>query len=121
MIREAKGSREGNAASSKSDRRKSNRQPLSPEASYVLLTDPDGKPVPGRVRDISPEGIGLLLNCQYEAGTLMSVGLTNKTGLFSRSLVLLATRIVKQPDGTYIVGGAFVTRLRGEELQALLL
>lgn len=104
----------------KFERRVSVRQPFCQEVPYVLGSESGVGIFSARSRDISTDGVGLLLNCAYEPGTLLNLGLTSRTGLFARNLVLRVARVVPLENGTYLVGGAFITKLDGEELHTLL-
>jgi hypothetical protein len=75
-----------------------------------------------RVRDISAGGVGLLLRHRFRPGTPLLVELNNPVTSFRRILpvrVMHATPF--QSDGTlcWLVGCAFTTVLREDELQAL--
>jgi hypothetical protein len=101
------------------ERRRSARHPY-PLDNPVLVKAADGEPIEGQVRDVSLGGIGLVLRRRYEPGTLLNVEITNRSGLFSCTLVVRVVHISKGGDGTFLVGGAFVLTLRCEDLRALL-
>ncbi len=74
-----------------------------------------------KIRNISPEGISLILSRPVETGTLLSVDLIDtKTNRFSRTLQVRVIYSVEHPTGDWILGGTFATKLTNEELQTFL-
>lgn len=74
-----------------------------------------------KIRNISPEGISLILSRPVEAGTVLSVDLIDtKTNRFSRTLQVSVLYSVEHPTGDWILGGTFTSRLTSEELQTFL-
>lgn len=80
----------------------------------------DGDPWLARVRNISIGGISLIISRDFEPGTLLQVHLVNNRKRTSRQLQVRVVYTVEQPDGEWILGGALVNRLSGEDLRALL-
>jgi len=70
-----------------------------------------------RVRDISATGIGLVCGRSFDAGRLLRVEIqaAEQTAAF----MVCVVRALKQPDGDWLVGGAFTEKLSAEQLQTL--
>ena len=73
-----------------------------------------------RVQDLSATGIGLLLNIQFQVGTLLTVELVNQDQSYSQELQARVIRVQKLAPGVWKTGCAFDRTLCAEELQALL-
>jgi hypothetical protein len=74
-----------------------------------------------KIRNISPEGISLILNRPVEAGTMLSVDLIDtKSNRFSRTLQVRVLYSVEHPSGDWILGGTFASKLTDEELRTFL-
>jgi hypothetical protein len=84
-----------------------------------LMTLNDHERWPARVRNLSGNGVGLLLQERVDIGRFILVELISASGLFSR---LLLTRVVhlSEVDGGYLLGGEFLSELPGSELRFLL-
>jgi hypothetical protein len=75
---------------------------------------------PARVRDVSMDGVGLLLDRRVEVGSLLAVGLANKDKGFART-VLVRVAHVTPATGGFLVGGSFLTPLTYQEMTTLVL
>lgn len=75
---------------------------------------------PALVHNISTNGIGLVLSRCYEPGTPLAIALHSPSQNFSCSLEARVIHVNPQPDGKWVVGCVFITRLTDAELQALL-
>jgi len=74
-----------------------------------------------KIRNISPEGISLILGRPIEPGATLSVDLIDTTtNRFSRTLQVRVIYSVEHPTGDYILGGSFDTKLTSEELHTFL-
>jgi len=74
-----------------------------------------------KVRNISPEGISLVLGRAMESGQLLSVDLIDKaTNHFSRTLEVRVAWCIEHPSGDWILGGAFASPLTPEEMDYFL-
>jgi|SRR5208283_4379066 len=74
-----------------------------------------------KIRNISPEGISLVVNRAIEAGSVLSMDLIDtKTNHFSRTLEVRVCYCVEHPSGDWILGGAFASKLTNEELEDFL-
>jgi hypothetical protein len=78
---------------------------------------------PGKVRDISRGGIGLLLRHCFRCGTRLSIGLWDRAGTFLRTVqvrVVHVTPLREEGGPVWLLGCVFDQPLTEEELQALL-
>jgi hypothetical protein len=72
-----------------------------------------------KVEDVSRDGLRLLLDRRFEAGTLLRV----EVELGKETLLPLLARViylVNRPDGTWVVGCSLAKELTEDELQVLL-
>jgi len=74
----------------------------------------------GLIRDISPAGIGLLLDRQIDPNQRLRIELQSKTGALWHLKVLDVVHATPQNDAAWIVGGAFPSPLTHDQLQALM-
>jgi len=73
-----------------------------------------------RVRDVSMEGVGLLLDRRVEVGSVLVVGLANAGKGFTKT-VLVRVAHVTPASGGFLVGGSFLTPLTYQEMTTLVL
>ena len=74
-----------------------------------------------KIRNLSPEGISLILSRPVEAGSILSVDLIDtKTNRFSRTLQVKVAYSVEHPSGDWIMGGNFASRLPDDEVRQFL-
>lgn len=71
-----------------------------------------------RVRDISRNGLGLVLDRRFEPGTVITVDLAFGEDS-SRMLLACVVHSVASPEGSWIVGCKLVSPLTGDELARL--
>jgi hypothetical protein len=86
-------------------------QPVTP-----LRTHPESTAWMGRVRDVSPAGIGLNMSRRFEPGSELIVELAGGPD----GVLRLPARVVHatlEENGCWIIGCAFATPLSQEELQ----
>lgn len=107
--------------SSHADRRQSERFPVTPDTTCQIA----GRVVLDlgsvKIRNVSMEGIGLLIGKAVEVGTLLVLGITNKAKSFSRVVLVKVVHITPQMGGTYLVGGTFETPLTYQEFTSLVM
>jgi hypothetical protein len=72
------------------------------------------------IRDISQQGIGLLLGRRFEPGVILVVELPRATEASSHLVVARVVRVVDQENGRWLVGCSLFNPLTHEELRALL-
>src|SRR5262249_27989242 len=77
---------------------------------------------PGKVRDVSPGGVGLVLRHRFRPGTALAVELRETTGTPLRTVlvrVVHATAVVVEGNPCWLLGCAFDEPLGDDEFRAL--
>ena len=74
----------------------------------------------GKIKDISMQGIGLLLARRVEVGATLAVTLTNSGKSFSKTVLVKVAHVTPQPGGT-LIGGTFTVPLTYQELTTLVM
>lgn len=77
---------------------------------------------PGKVRDISRGGVGLLLRHRFRPGSVLAVELRDNIGKLLRTVkvrVIHATAVMEENNHCWLLGCAFDQPLHDEELHAL--
>jgi hypothetical protein len=103
-----------------SERRVSERFPVSIETSCAFLSPVVEDFGPAKIKNIAMEGIGLLLSRPVEPGSLLAVTLTNPGRGFRKTLLVRVAHATPQPSGC-LVGGTFDTPLTYQELTTLVM
>jgi hypothetical protein len=70
------------------------------------------------VLDISPNGMGLLVNRPVEVGTLLNIDLEGGTGRGITTILACVVHVTPR-DGQYSLGCNFIRELSEEELKVL--
>ena len=106
--------------SDSADRRAAERIGVNPgtRCAFVGRVVDDVGPV--KVRDVSMEGIGLVLLRSVPAGTVLSVGLVNPDRGFNKTVMVQVAHVTPIPGG-FLVGGSFVEPLTYQELTTLVM
>jgi hypothetical protein len=86
---------------------------------YTCQTVP-GERRPARIVNVSPGGLGLLLPCEFPAGTLLHFQLPAQVDQPARELLVRVVRSLEHASRYWFHGCEFVHRLSDEELQELL-
>jgi hypothetical protein len=73
-----------------------------------------------RVRDISLNGVGLVLSRKVEAGTTLVIGIENEGKGLAKTMIVRVTHATPIPGG-FLVGGEFVTPLTYQEFTSLVM
>jgi len=74
-----------------------------------------------KIRNISPDGISLVVSRPLESGSVLAVDLIDtKTNRFSRTLEVRVAYCLEHPSGDWIAGGSFADPLTPEEMQSFL-
>jgi hypothetical protein len=73
-----------------------------------------------RIRDVSLEGIGLVLSRSVPVGCTLVIGLSNPEKGLARTVLVQVAHVTPIPGG-YLVGGAFTESLTYQELSALVM
>jgi len=85
-----------------------------------LLRATEPGPWTATVRNVSAQGIGLISNRPFKLGTLLTMQLPSNNGKPVAPQVFRVTHARPQPGNQWwVLGGVFLTKLSGEELQAL--
>jgi hypothetical protein len=102
------------------NRRATERFPVNDSTSCSFLSPVVEDFGPAKIKNISMDGIGLLLAQPLEPGTLLAVSLSNPARSFTKTVLVRVAHLT--PDhGTYLAGGNFTTPLTYEELSKLVL
>jgi hypothetical protein len=102
------------------ENRQSVRYPVSPAVCGFLHTAAGDMPMVELVRDISTDGIGLVLDHRLTPGTTGTLNLLN---VLNGVTVRVALRVVygtARPDGSFAHGGTFAKELDPADLTGLL-
>lgn len=75
---------------------------------------------PAKIRDVSMEGIGLLLMKQVAIGTLMAIVLSNPAQKLNKTMLVRIAHVTAVHGG-FLVGGTFSEPLTYQELCALVM
>jgi hypothetical protein len=73
-----------------------------------------------KVRDVTLDGVGLILSRKVEVGSLLAVTLTNQTHGFVKHILVRVAHVTPVPGG-HIVGGTFTPPLTYQELTTLVM
>jgi hypothetical protein len=102
------------------DRRAGERYPVNAGSSCAFAHPVVEAAGPVQIRDVSMDGVGLVLTRKVEVGALLAVGLANPAKGFSKT-VLVRVGHVTPAGGGFLVGGSFVTPLTYQEMTALVM
>jgi hypothetical protein len=72
------------------------------------------------IRDISQQGIGLVLSRRFEPGVILVVEVPRPTEASTHLVLARVVRVVEQDNGRWLVGCVLVNPLTREELRSLL-
>jgi hypothetical protein len=102
------------------DRRASERMPVNRGTScaYVGRVIDDIGPV--KIRDVSLEGIGMVLMKSVPAGSMLVVGLSNPDKGFIKTVIVEVAHVTPI-TGAFLVGGTFLEPLTYQELTTLVM
>src|SRR5437016_5944093 len=102
------------------ERRMAMRYPVNADTTCPMVMPVKDDLGPARVRDVSTDGVGLLLSRPVEPGSYIVVTLKNQAQNFSRIQLVQVVHATKAAGG-YSIGGTFLTLLTHAELSKLLL
>jgi PilZ domain len=102
------------------DQRAAERFPVNTETCCSFLSPVVADFGPAKIRNLSMEGIGLLVSRRIEPGTLLAVTLSNPARAFAKTVLVRVVHTTPQPGGC-LVGGTFSTPLTYQELTTLVL
>ena len=103
------------------DRRQVERYPVTADTTCPMAAPLAQDFGAARIKDVSQDGIGLLLTRHVEPGTVIVVALKNEVKKFFRFQLVEVIHSTSQLGGGYLIGGVFLTPLTYEELAALLM
>jgi hypothetical protein len=96
------------------------RYPCGPSTICRFCARPNQMPEAATIRNLSGVGISLLLGHRLERDTWVIVDLLNLSRKFNCQLNMRVTGTEEQPDGRWVVEGAFSRELRNSEFLELL-
>jgi len=102
------------------ERRAAERYPVNTDATCPFLSPVTEDFGTVKIRDISMQGIGLLVSRRVEPGTVLAVVLANPARGFSKTVLVRVAHITTLGGG-FLVGGTFVTPLTYQEMSVLVL
>ena len=117
MLRLFRASRVGAAPG---DGRRWVRFPCNVETACYTLDAVPGEQSPARIVNISAGGMGLLLPCEFPAGTLLRLDLDGIAARAAGEIMLRVIRSAERDDGDWTLGCEFVDQMGQQELEALL-
>src|SRR5581483_9811936 len=92
------------------DRRESERFAVNADTTCSFIAPLTESLGAARVKNISMQGIGLVLSKQVEPGARLVVGLSNPARTFAKIVIVRVVHVTSQL-GSYLVGGEFETPL----------
>lgn len=102
------------------DQRAAERYPVNGDSTCTFLAPVVEDFGPSRIKNISMDGIGLLVSRRVEPGSLLAVTLSNPTRGFAKTMLVRVVHVTPQLAG-WLVGGTFNTPLTYQELTTLVL
>jgi hypothetical protein len=102
------------------DRRATERYPVNIDTTCPFLSPVVEDFGPVKLRDVSMQGVGLVVNRRIEPGAMLAVVLANPARAFSKTVLVRVAHITPL-GGSYLVGGSFVTPLTYQEMSTLVL
>ena len=102
------------------DRRQSERFPVTADTQCQFIAAVVEDLGAARIKNVSMEGIGLILSRKVNVGTTLTIRIENKSRSFSK-LVLVRVAHATPQGGTFLVGGTFDTPLTYQELSCLVM
>lgn len=103
-----------------SDRRASERMAVVAGTACTFVAPVVDDLGPAKIRDVSIDGIGLILMRRVEVGTLLAVSLTNPVRNFAKTVLVRVAHVTAVPGG-HLVGGTLTTPLTYQELTTLVM
>jgi hypothetical protein len=76
---------------------------------------------PAKIKNVSMDGIGLLLTRRVEPGALLAVCLSNPAKGFAKTVLVRVIHATAEMGGGCTVGGTFIPPLTYQELTTLIL
>ncbi|MFO0863841.1 MAG: PilZ domain-containing protein [Gemmataceae bacterium] len=98
------------------DRRASDRMAVNAGSACTFASPVAEDFPPVRIRDLSMEGIGLLMTRKVEPNTLLAVVIANPQKNYSKTLLVRVVHVTPQ-SGTWLIGGVFSPPLTYDEFK----
>jgi hypothetical protein len=73
-----------------------------------------------KVRDISPRGVGLVLDRRFEPGTALAIEVPEAPARPAETLLVRVAHATELPGGQWLLGCSFLNELGSDEIQLLL-
>jgi hypothetical protein len=102
------------------ERRASERLSVSSEVACAFVAPVVETFGAAKIKNISLDGIGLIVGQRVEPGSLLAATLTNAARGFTKTLLIRVAHATPQPGGC-LVGGTFETPLTYQELTNLVM
>jgi hypothetical protein len=102
------------------DRRTQERYQVNTDTSCSFVSPVVEDFGPARIKNISMDGIGLLMTRKVEVGALVAVTLTNPAKNFARTVLVRVAHATAQPGGC-LIGGTFSAPLSYQELSTMVM
>lgn len=103
-----------------SDRRAQERLPVSGDTGCAFVGPVAEDFGAAKIKNISLDGIGLVVSRRVEPGTLLAVTLSNAAKNFTKTVLVRVAHATPQHGGC-LIGGTFNTPLTYQELTALVM
>jgi hypothetical protein len=102
------------------DRRATERFPVNADTSCAFVSPVVEDFGQAKIKNISLDGIGLLLTRPLETGTLLAVTISNAPRGFNKTVLVRVVHATRH-NGGFLVGGTFSTPLTYNELTTLVM
>jgi PilZ domain len=102
------------------DRRAVGRYPCRRSPFVRVLARPSFQMHRAFLQDVSPQGLGLILDRSFDIGTLLAIQLRTVHAGVSGILTARVIHVTAQPDGSWLLGCSLNRRLTDEEIFHLL-
>jgi hypothetical protein len=103
------------------DRRAAERFPVTANTNCAFLSPVLEDFGAVRIKNVSNEGIGLVVSHKLEPGLLLAVTLVNEAKSFKKTMLARVVHVTTQPGGTYLIGSTFTEPLSYDELCAMVM
>jgi hypothetical protein len=87
--------------------------PVTADTSCVFVSPVFENFGPAKIKNVSMDGIGLVLSRRLEPGALLAVSLSNAARNIARTMLVRVVHVTPE-QGVYLVGGEFTTPLTYE-------
>lgn len=101
------------------DQRAWERFPVRTEATYAPLRAPHMDPRDAVVADLSANGVGLLVETEFDVGTLLNLHLRRTGAASDLEILACVVRVSPQEDGKWLLGCNFISELSDEQIATL--